>query len=307
MGVLKDRMKYAGPIWAAMRDRLEEIIKVSNASRLVVLGLNPHKADDSTNIAAAADAALDTIEEARDASQAIYVAFEAHRAATANHTAADATNTLSAEPTPEAVYDLLNQVKAKHNAHIELTAGPVHGAADTANAVAAADADTKAKAITLANAIRTAYEAHRILTDSSVHGAADSVNAIAIAALGSDATWVQIAALADDIKAKYNAHRVLTTESVHDGADSTNAVTQEDVGTVTTRDYACFNDIKAKLNAHILLGTAHGVIDQSVSIKGVDATTEATGIALMREVIPKYRKHISRAVYIEDYPAIEEI
>lgn len=307
MGAIYDRMKYAGPLWKAMRDPFASMIRMANAMRGLVMGLNPHLVDDSTNTAAAADIALDSIEEVRDASQALYVAYEAHRASGTYHTAADETNTLSAVPTPKATYDLLNQIKAKYNAHRVLTAGGVHGEADSVNAVATADADTKAKAIALANALRTAYEAHRVVTDPAVHGAADATNVVTVAALASTATWVDIAALADNLRTKYEAHRILTAESVHGAADNTNSMSVTAVGTVLSRDYLCINGLKEKFNLHIILGTSHAVIDKSVKITSADGSTEATAVALTRELILDYRKHISRATYLSDYPALEEI
>lgn len=308
MGQIYNRMKMASPIWRLVRDRFAGLINIANMSRVLVAGMNPHLADDGTNTASAAVANLVIdAETVRDATQAVYTAYEAHRASTSFHAAADNTNALAAVPTPKQAMDLLNNLKAKYNAHRQLTAGGVHGGADTVNAVSAADADTKAKAITLANALRTAYEAHRVLTAGSVHGAADATNAVSVAALASTATWDLIAALADNLRAKYEAHRQLTTNNVHGAADNTNSATVAAVSTVATRDYAAINDIKAKLNAHILLAASHPIIDQSFTVSKAGATTEATAVALTREVIEDYKNHISRARMLSAYPAIEAI
>lgn len=126
------------------------------------------------------------------------------------------------DPLPNLIAQL-NDLKAQYNAHRVLTAGSVHGAADSTNVVSAADATTQETAYTLANAIKTAYEAHRVLTAGSVHGAADSTNTVSAADATTLATLV---ALTEELVVDYEAHRVLTAASVHGGADSTNAVTE---------------------------------------------------------------------------------
>jgi hypothetical protein len=80
---------------------------------------------------------------------------------------------------------LLNDIKTQYEAHRVLTAGSVHGAADSTNVVTAADATNLATLITLADDLRTQYEAHRVLTAGAVHGAADTTNAVTATAVGS--------------------------------------------------------------------------------------------------------------------------
>jgi len=302
-------MKVADPLWRRMRDRFNNLITLANATRAVLIGLNPHLTDDVTNTAATpALSAVLNAETMRDAQQSLYVAYEAHRASGTYHAAADSTNTMASPPTAKSVYDLLNNLKTKYNAHRVLTGSSVHGAADSTNVVSAADADTKAKAVTLANAIRTEYEAHRILTTSSVHGAADATNAVTVAAVTSASTWVEIAALADNIRTKYEAHRILTAGSVHGAADNTNSATVAAVGTVDTLDIACANDLKAKVNAHLILVSSHKIVEQTFKVVGADATTSAGALVLTREVLGNYQNHISRAVYAAaSAPAVETI
>ncbi len=134
-----------------------------------------------------------------------------------------------------AVDTLLNEMKADINAHFALTAGGVHGAADTANTISTADASNAATRLALANAIRSALEAHRILVAGSVHGAADTTNAVAVEAATDEST---VLLLALDLKAKYNAHIALTTGSVHGAADTSNATAATDPtgGTFTKGD-----------------------------------------------------------------------
>lgn len=309
MGSIFDRMKYAGPLWKEMRDRFNNLITLANTTRAVLIGLNPHLVDDGTNTASAATvASLLNAEAMRDAHQALYVAYEAHRASGTYHAAADATNTLAAEPTPKAVYDLLNNLKTKYNAHRVLTAGTVHGAADSTNVVDAANATTKATAITLANQLKAKFNAHIILTAASVHGHVDAVNTVVYIDAPATATWSHLRNLADQIRDQYEAHRVFTDDSCHGAADNTNSATVELVGDVDTRDIACVNDIKAKFNAHLILASSHKVVEQTFKVLGTDATTSATALTLTREVLANYKNHISRAVYAAaSAPAVETI
>lgn len=121
-----------------------------------------------------------------------------------------------------ALNTLLNEIKTDYEAHRVLTAGSVHGAADSTNTITAANATDSPTRVALANDLRAKYEAHRILTSGGVHGAADTVDVITAPVATDDASAL---ILALDLKAKYNAHRVLVAGSVHGLADSTNAVT----------------------------------------------------------------------------------
>ena len=308
MGSIYDRMNMADPMWKEMRDRFNGLITGYNGLRYFVKALNPHKTNDETNTAAAADPALDTAEEMRTAHRALEVAYEAHRAGTDYHPAADNTNSLVAESTPKAVMDLLNNLKTKYTAHRVLVGGPpaVHAAADTVNVVDAANATTKATAIALVNQLKAKYNAHRILTDG-VHGHTDGNNIVAYIDAPVDADWVHIATLADQIRTAYEGHRVFLDDSCHGAADNTNSVTVEAVGTVTTRDYAFINGFKTKFNAHWALATAHPVIDQSFNIEAATADTLAKAITMTKEAIADYRAHISRNTVLAMYPAVETI
>lgn len=308
MGSIYDRMNTADPMWKEMRDRFNGLITGYNGLRYLVKALNPHKTNDETNTAAEADAALDTAEEMRAAHRALEVAYEAHRASTDYHSAADNANGLSAESTPKAVMDLLNDLKAKYNAHRVLVGGPpaVHGVADAVNVVNAAAATTKATAITLANQLKAKFNAHIVLTDG-VHGHTDALNNVVYVDAPADATWPEIAALADEIRVNYEAHRVFLDDSCHGAADATNAAAVEAVGVVLTRDYAFINGFKAKFNAHWALSTAHPIIDQSFNIEALDAANLNRAIILTKEAIGDYRAHISRNTVLAMYPTVEAI
>ena len=307
-GSIKSRMKRGDPILKALVDRLDKLINGHN--RLVAIifgGQNPHEANDATNVVTVA-AAVDDIDEVINLEQDLIDQYEAHLADTGAHIGADSTNVVTELGVAKEVYTLLNEIKVDYEAN-RVNVTTHHGAADSTNTVAAvADADTKAKAITLAMALKVAYEAHRILTAGSVHGAADAVNAITAADLTGTSTWTQIAALADDLRAMYEAHRVYTTSSCHAGADSTNTVTAGAVSTVTTALYAGLNELKGDFNAHIAeSGTSHQVIDQSMKITAANATTLATSIALVNALKTAYADHISRADDVSAYPVVPSL
>jgi hypothetical protein len=124
-----------------------------------------------------------------------------------------------------ALNTLLNEEKADHNAHIALTAGGVHGAADATNVITEVDATDSATRVALANALRAANEAHRILTAGGVHGAADATNVITVPVATDDSSAL---ALALAIKAARNAHIALIAGGVHGAADGTNDTTSVD-------------------------------------------------------------------------------
>jgi len=137
--------------------------------------------------------------------------------------------TVTLEPPLAALLAIVNELRTDLLAHFALTAGSVHGAADSTSGAAVGSAATDhATALTLVNQLRTAYAAHRVLTAGSVHGAADSTNVVTLAAATTSAEAV---ALANMIKLKYNAHRVLTSGGVHGAADSTNVTTSDDAPT----------------------------------------------------------------------------
>jgi len=121
-----------------------------------------------------------------------------------------------------ALNTLINEIYTDFNAHVILTAGGVHGAADGADVVSIASASDTATRIARINALRAAYILHIAKTAGGVHGAADTTDVI-VAPVATDDSTALILAL--DFKAKYNAHRVLTAGSVHGLADSTNVVT----------------------------------------------------------------------------------
>ena len=128
--------------------------------------------------------------------------------------------TVTLEPPLGELLSIVNELRTDMLAHFALTAGSVHGAADTTSGASfGSAATTHATAIALVNLLRTGYAAHRVLTAGSVHGLADSTNVVS---LGAATTAAEAVALANAIKAAYNAHRILTTGSVHGAADTTN-------------------------------------------------------------------------------------
>lgn len=182
---------------------------------------------------------------------------------------------------------LANALKADYNAHRILTAGSVHGAADSTNATTSADATDLASLITLLNELKTDYNAHRILTAGGVHGAADTTNAITT----SNATTLATAsALASALKSAYNAHRILTAGSVHGAADTVNgtsAALTSTLGTVITGTtflsvspdvtYVTFTDLSGNVqkipsSSFSSIGSTQIVIPDSAVTLGVPTT-----------------------------------
>lgn len=175
------------------------------------------------------------------------------------------------------IYALLNEAKTDYEANRVNTTSH-HGAADTTNVITAADADTKAKAITLANDLRTQLNAHMDFLDS-VHGAKDTTNPITLGALRVTATWEEIADLANAIRTAYEAHRQVV-DSVHAGVDSTNVITADAVNT----NYFCEKLFGADAT------DAADIIDSTKQAKGMYSSfwfTSATSGIYMRHYTPE--------------------
>ena len=134
--------------------------------------------------------------------------------------------TVTVEPPLGELLTLVNELRTDLLAHFALTAGSVHGGADSTSGAAFGSAATSyATAIALVNQLRTGYAAHRVLTSGSVHGAADATNIVLLSAA---TTAAEALFLANDLKAKYNAHRILTAGTVHGAADTTNVTAATD-------------------------------------------------------------------------------
>ena len=270
---------------------LESLIQtVNELSAVVFSGSNPHKVNDTANGIADSLSAGD-LNTVADLEAALAVNYAAHLGSTTYHLAADSTNTLTATSVLAKVNALSNDLKAKYNAH-RVRLASVHTAADNTNVVDAANATTKATAITLLNQIKAKFNAHCALTPA--HGAADAVNPIILADLGVAATWEQIQAMADQLRVSYEAHRVLTAGSVHGAADSTNTMAVAAVGSVQTSVNTLLNELKTDFNAHMSLLTSHAVKDTSMEVTGANSTTLATAIKLANELREKFNDHISR-------------
>ena len=296
---MRDRMTRANPVLRALVDRIDDLISGHNELvRIVMLGKNPHKANDITNVVTTATATGSAADPVIDLSADLRTQYEAHRADTGAHASADSTNTITATTVQAKIKALADELKLDVNAHMAEGATVHTNDDDVTPVVAAADMTTKASGITLINQIRAAYEAHRVrlldVAAGAVHGAADATNVVTPAALATAATWTEMAALVDAIRVAYEAHRVLTGGSEHGSADSTNTVTAAAVGTVQTTVNTLADELKADLNAH-LADAAHYTVDRSMLVTAANATTLATSRTLVNAIKESYADHITRA------------
>lgn len=135
-----------------------------------------------------------------------------------------------------ALVTLVNEIRTDFLAHIVLTSGSVHAAADsTSDDGVGSAASTAADALTLVNTLRTAAIAHA--ANTTAHTLADSTSFASLPAAA--VTIADAVTLANALKAAYNAHRVKTSGSVHGAADNTNATSAADVsqGTLAAGDF----------------------------------------------------------------------
>lgn len=112
---------------------LANLLKSSyNAHRILTSG-SVHAASDTTNITSGSDAT--TLASLLTLANELKTDLNAHFANATAHTAADSTNTISAPTATDlaSAITLVNALKVAFEAHRVLTAGSVHGAADSAN------------------------------------------------------------------------------------------------------------------------------------------------------------------------------
>jgi hypothetical protein len=118
------------------------------------------------------NASFDTTDEDQTIDSIIALAnnlrskYEAHRVADGIHGTNDTTNTIVAAAAIDlaSAITLLNDIKAKFNAHIIMVSGdpPVHTEADTDNEIYSINSSQLASAVILVNEIRKRYENHRM-------------------------------------------------------------------------------------------------------------------------------------------------
>jgi hypothetical protein len=304
---LKERMLAAGPIWKDLASALDAYFNVVKAMAAVVFaGQNPHKENDTSNTVAwsAAGSLDDSIELAHE----IKTDYEAHRASTTYHSAADGTNTIAAASLITTIMAILNEMKTDFNAHIVRVA-TCHTNDDDLTVQASATATDRASSITLVNQLRTEYEDHRVrLLDAgsaAVHGSADTVNVCAVAAVDPAAgTWSEVNALAAALKTQYEAHRVRVASSCHAGTDAVNVVSASAVTTIQTALDTILNEEKTDFNAHIQLMTSHLMLDKSMLVTVANSSSAATAIALSTALRSSYNDHISRGAESSAYAAL---
>ena len=307
---MRDRMTRANPVLGALVERMDALISGHNELvKVVFVGKNPHSENDATNVMTAPAASGTSLDPVIDISHDLRTQYEAHRADTGVHAAADNTNSVTAVSVAAKVKALADDLKAQLNAHLSDAAHTDPD--DVTTPVAAPAMTTKASGITLINQIRAAYEAHRQQEDDSagtgtVHAGADAANEVTVDALGTGATWAEMAELADDLRTQYEAHRVVTP-AVHVGADTTNDMNEAAVGNVQTVTNTLLNEEKADFNAHIVYDDSHYTVDRSMVVTAANATTLATSRTLANQLRENYADHISRAPQLTAAPLVDTL
>lgn len=171
-------------------------------------------------------------------------------------------------PGLDLVIALLNDIKAKYNAHIPSTT--YHSSADTVNSVTSSDATDLATAITLANEIKTDYNNHR--DEAGVHPTDDTVNIVSAA----DATNLStLFTLANDIRTQYEAHRASTT--YHLVADTTNVIAVAAVGGTTQLHILSAAQLPSQTTVAIGAVTTLGTVAAYNSTFGTATLDEVSG------------------------------
>jgi hypothetical protein len=263
-------------------------------------GTGAHLIADVVNVVNPALYPATNLATAITLSDAIAVAYIAHRAQAGVHVNNDAGNNIAAAhpaATVAQLATLCNDIKAKYNAHristgatdefaecatllteikadytLHIADVAYHSGADAVNTVAALpDPDTFAHACTLAGGIALAYTAHR--SQLGVHPVADAGNALITTV--TPTTIAQLVAMCNDIKAKYNAH--LTANSELEEA------------------CAIANELVTDYEAHRILiggGPCHTNVDTVNDLAALPAATDiATCKAILDDAYTQYEAH----------------
>jgi hypothetical protein len=259
---------------------LNDEVTSYEAHRVNVTG-GIHGAADATNVITATAPATDETEAAALGAD-LYTQYEAHRVLTAAavHANPDNTNTIaSASPTDwDSLITFCNEFKntTGFNDHIALTAGPVHGADGSADAVTAADSGAQKTALELEiNEFKTDLNAH--IASAYVHPNPGTANATAAAT--TEATSV---ALINGLKATLNTHIAAATD--HQDADTT---TTPVAGTATEYEdiIAVVAEWRAAYDAHRVITAVHSKAD-AANAETVLGTGGAPTVGLVFGSVP---------------------
>lgn len=139
--------------------------------------------------------------------------------------------TIELEPPEAELVALAVELREEFTDHIALTAGSVHGAADSGPYTIGSAPTNRAQAITVLGQLLTAAQAHVIKTAGSVHGAADTTAQTALAALTAPTTGQEAVTFANAFKTAFfgaSGHTTRTASSIHGAADNTNTITTDD-------------------------------------------------------------------------------
>ena len=145
------------------------------------------------------------------------------------------------EPPLGELVTLTAELRADFLAHIVLTTGTVHGAADVEIYAMGAAPTNHATAIARLGQLLVAAKVHVQKTAGGVHGASDSTALSALNALTAPTTGAEAVLFANAFKAAFFGavgHSTRTTSSIHGAADTTNTIASADAtdGAVTGDD-----------------------------------------------------------------------
>jgi hypothetical protein len=178
--------------------------------------------------------------------------------------------------------NLINEIFTDQNAHVILTTGTVHGAADSANVVSALtypSAVDEATRVARINALRAAYVSHIATIADDVHLEADETNVLTVPEAEDDAGALLLAV---ELKLMLNAHGADT--GPHTIADATNVVTSTTpvqyniniVNDAIVADVSGDFDAKALLHQDELIATT-GITNYPDGIHPADDVHERIG------------------------------
>jgi len=136
--------------------------------------------------------------------------------------------TVTLEPPEGALVARVAELRSDVIAHLALTAGSVHGAADSGPYTIASAPTNYATALTVLGQLLTVGKAHVQKTAGSVHGASDTTALSALNALTAPTTPTEAVAFAISFATIFfgaSGHAQRTTSSIHGAADTTNVIT----------------------------------------------------------------------------------
>lgn len=223
------------------------------------------------------------------------------------HGAADNTNTVAGSAVDLATAIVrLNNLRTAYNAHVILTAGSVHAAADGGNVVATAACTNLQTALDLWRDIRQALSKHAASVTPHTSAGVTAIDGDTFEWAEPPQNLAELVTQTEDLVALYNAHRVKTAFSApHAAADASNTVLTTGVNWATiskTAAYKIINQLADAIERHAAnldadsqpTTTYHTNVDSGIKVDA-RASDDASAANAVELLIVQMERHFANS------------